>query len=73
MCIRSPIAAETNAATRKVIPAHSRLPVKKNTSIAASVAIGKANKKPMKIIAASAMMRRIIRIHQNSGSVRLIA
>ena len=73
MCIRSPTAAEINATIRKVIPAHSKLPVKKKTAIAASAAMGKANKNPMKIIAANAMTSRIITIHQKPGSVRLIA
>ena len=65
----SPTAAEINATTKNVIPAHNKLPVKKNTNIAASAAIGKANKKPMAIIAASATMSRIIRSHQKPGSV----
>ncbi len=35
MCSKSPIAATINATTRKVIPAQRRLPVRKNTSMAA--------------------------------------
>lgn len=49
--------------------AHRRLPVTKKTAIAAKPAIGNAKRKPM---AMSPIMRRIIRSHQNCGSLRLI-
>jgi len=51
------------------MPDHSKLPVKKNTAIAASAATGKANKKPMKTIAINATMSRTNSSHQNPGSV----
>jgi hypothetical protein len=60
---------EINATTKKVIPDHSKLPVKKNTAIAASAAIGKANKKPIATIAIKAIMSRTMRSHQKLGSV----
>jgi hypothetical protein len=51
------------------MPDHNKLPVKKNTSIAASAAIGKAKRKPM-MIAINAIMSRTISSHQKPGSVR---
>jgi len=53
------------------MPDQSKLPVRKNTNIAARAAIGKANKNPMKTIAANAMISRTSKIHQNWGSLRL--
>ncbi len=72
MCNKSPTAAEIKATIKKVIPAHTKLPVKKNTAIPASAAIGKANKKPIKTIAINAIISRTISSHQKPGSTRLI-
>lgn len=72
MCKRSPTATEINATTKKVMPDHSKLPVKKKTNIAASAAIGNANKKPMTTIAINAIMRRTISSHQKLGLLELV-
>ncbi len=69
MCSRSPIAATINATTRKVIPAQRRLPVRKNTRMAARAAMGKANRMPTTTITIKAMMRRTIRSHRKPASV----
>lgn len=59
------MAAEIKATIRNVIPAHSRLPVRKKTAMAARAAMGKAKRKPITMIAISPIMSRTIRSHQN--------
>ena len=49
----------TKATIRKVMPDHNKLIVKKKTAIAASAAIGEANKKPIMTIATNAIINRI--------------
>ncbi len=68
MCMASPTAAEISATIRNVIPAQSKLPVKKKTAMAAKAAMGKAKRTPMKMMAINAIISRTITSHQNCGS-----
>jgi hypothetical protein len=68
MWSKSPITAEINATIKNVIPDHSKLPVKKYTSIAANAAMGKANRNPIKTMAIKPIISKTKSSHQKLGS-----
>jgi hypothetical protein len=70
-CQILPIAAEINATTKNVKPVRKRSPpVRNQTAIAASAAMGNANRKPKTTIMIKPMMSKIISNHKSCvGSV----
>jgi hypothetical protein len=72
-CQILPIAAEINATTKNVKPVRNKSPpVRNQTRIAASAAMGKANRKPKITIAIKPIISKIISNHKSDvGSVGL--